>query len=173
MRTSEQRVSTDPQQAARTTDVFRLAEANINPLTGLASDYLNHFHEAIMLLEMMADIPASRDDFLAWRPMTYPEHFRLSGLQHREVAIAAYETADAGVRERLERLTDGMIAVLKATREALQSPLPRDAQIKLAERAAAWLKPLVAQAGAVINGFDTAGTVTIEPQLAVDALMRR
>ena len=173
MRTSEQRVSTDPQQAARVTDVFRLAQANINPLTGLASDYLNRFHEAIMLLEMMADIPACRDDFLAWQPMTYPEHFRVSSLQHRDVAIAAYETADAGVRERLERLSDGMIAVLSATREALQSPLPKDAQIMLAERAAAWLKPLVARAGAVINGFDTAGAAMIEPQRVVDALMQR
>jgi hypothetical protein len=173
MRTSEQHVPTDLLEGAHVTDVFRLAQANINPLTGLASDYLNHFHEAIMLLEMMADIPACRDDFLAWQPMSYPEHFRVSSLQHRDVAIAAYETADAGVRDRLDRLADGMIAVLTATRETLQSPLPRDAQIKLAERAAAWLKPLVAQAGAVINGFDAAGTTTIEPQRAVDALMRR
>ena len=32
----------------------RLADANINPVTGLATDYLNHFNEAIMLLEMLS-----------------------------------------------------------------------------------------------------------------------
>jgi hypothetical protein len=41
------------------------------------------------------------------------------------------------------------------------------------KRAVAWLKPLVAQAGAVINGFDTAATTILEPQRAVDALMQR
>ena len=30
-------------------DPARLAAANINPKTGLASDYLNHFSEAIMI----------------------------------------------------------------------------------------------------------------------------
>jgi hypothetical protein len=40
----------------------------------------------------------------------------------------------------------------------------------LAERAVAWLKPLIARAGAVINGGDIAGEA---PQATVDALMRR
>jgi hypothetical protein len=30
--------------------IARLRAANINPRTGLATDYLNHFNEAIMLL---------------------------------------------------------------------------------------------------------------------------
>src|SRR6266508_2659633 len=173
MRTSEQGAPNESEEPAPASSAFLLAQANINPLTGLASDYLNHFHEAIMLLEMMADIPSCRDLFLQWRPLTYPQHFHASTLQHRDVTIAAYEAAEHDVRERLERLTDGMIAVLMATREALQSPLPRDAQVTLAERAAAWLKPLVARAGAVINGFDNAGTASIDPQQAVDALMQR
>ncbi|MDP3655070.1 MAG: hypothetical protein Q8R67_25705, partial [Rhodoferax sp.] len=33
-----------------------LRAANINPRTGLATDYLNHFNEAIMLLEMVPDM---------------------------------------------------------------------------------------------------------------------
>lgn len=35
----------------------RLRVANINPRTGLATDYLNHFNEAVMLLEMVPDMP--------------------------------------------------------------------------------------------------------------------
>ena len=53
-----------------TADAARLAAANINPVTGLASDYLNHFNEAIMLLEMLAAMPDCVDDFLAWQPLT-------------------------------------------------------------------------------------------------------
>jgi hypothetical protein len=35
----------------------QLAKANINPTTGLATDYLNHFNEAIMLLDLVATVP--------------------------------------------------------------------------------------------------------------------
>ena len=44
----------------------QLRAANINPRTGLATDYLNHFNEAIMLLEMIPDMPECAEDFLLW-----------------------------------------------------------------------------------------------------------
>jgi hypothetical protein len=40
----------------------RLADANINPASGLATDYLNHFNEAIMLLEILSSCPDFRHD---------------------------------------------------------------------------------------------------------------
>ena len=52
-----------------------LLDANINPSTGLATDYLNHFNEAIMLLEMIPDMPECAADFLTWQPTSYREHF--------------------------------------------------------------------------------------------------
>ena len=53
----------------------QLRAANINPRTGLATDYLNHFNEAIMLLEMVPDMPECAEDFLSWQPLSYAEHF--------------------------------------------------------------------------------------------------
>ena len=53
----------------------QLRAANINPRTGLATDYLNHFNEAIMLLEMVPDMPECAEDFLTWTPLSYAEHF--------------------------------------------------------------------------------------------------
>src|SRR3982074_3445443 len=73
----------------------KLRAANINPRTGLATDYLNHFNEAIMLLEMIPDIPECSEDFLAWYPLSYAEHFTLSNFRARDLAIEAYESADA------------------------------------------------------------------------------
>jgi hypothetical protein len=70
-----------------------LRAANINPQTGLATDYLNHFNEAIMLLEMIPDIPECADDFLAWSPLSYAEHFWASNFKARDLAIEAYESA--------------------------------------------------------------------------------
>ena len=44
----------------------RLEQANINPQTGLATDYLNHFNEVMMLLEMLPDMPDCAEDVLEW-----------------------------------------------------------------------------------------------------------
>src|ERR1700688_1257442 len=81
-----------------------LADANINPATGLATDYLNHFNEAIMLLEMMSSCPECRDDFLGWQPKSYREHFTGSRFKGRAMAIAAYDADDANVRGCLDTL---------------------------------------------------------------------
>jgi hypothetical protein len=147
----------------------RLAEANINPVTGLSTDYLNHFNEAIMLLEMLPMAPDCRTDFLAWRPMSYSEHFAASTFKHRELAIRAYQAANPSIRGELDTLADTMTEVLTAIREAMELGPPSGASDMLAERAVAWLKPLIARAGAVINGGDIAGEA---PQATVDALMR-
>ena len=152
----------------------RLTEANINLATGLATDYLNHFNEAIMLLEMLPICPECRDDFLGWRPMSYREHFKSSRFKGRALAIAAYDAADPRLRGSLDTLSGAMTAVLEATRAAMGSDTAPESAIALAERAAALLRPLVARAGAVINGanVDDAGE-PMTPQAVADELMKR
>lgn len=150
----------------------RLSDANINPVTGLATDYLNHFNEAIMLLEVVSSCPDCREDFLGWRPLSYREHFAGSRFNGRELAIVAYEAADPERRSRLDFLAGTMTAVLKATRAAMRADLTPEAVGALASRAAARLRPLVARAGAVING-DAEAKVPRMPQTVVDRLMRR
>jgi len=121
---------------ARAGDAVRLATANINPATGLASDYLNHFNEAIMLLEMLPSCPDCRDDFLGWRPMSYREHFEASGFKGRALAIATYDAADPNLRGRLDALAAIMTAVLEATRASMGTGMPEASAVALAERAA-------------------------------------
>ena len=150
----------------------RLVAANINPATGLASDYLNHFNEAIMLLELLSSCPDCRDDILAWQPMSYREHFLASRFKGRELAIAAYDAADPNLRGCLDTLAGTMTAVLEATRAAMTADLPLERMAALADHAAAWLRPLVARAGAVING-KTGVAMTDAPQAVVDGLMKR
>jgi hypothetical protein len=135
-------------------DRARLAQANINPTTGLATDYLNHFNEAIMLLEMLTAMPECGEDFLAWRPMTYCEHFAASSFKERDLAMQAYDVADS----------------------ALELSLSPRAAGTLAAQAAAWLKPMVARAGAVINGTFMPAPIEVAgpaPQATVDALFER
>lgn len=157
-------------------DAATLAAANINPVTGLATDYLNHFNEAIMLLEMLSTMPDCVEDFIAWHPMTYHEHFAASHFKARELAISAYDVANPAARQRLDELAEAMNAILLATREALRLELSPETAGTLAEQASGWLRPLVARAGAVINGQhicpveETADDDT--PQVAIDALFK-
>ncbi|TNY07221.1 hypothetical protein, partial [Escherichia coli] len=84
----------------------------INPRTGLATDYLNHFNEAIMLLEMVPDMPECASDFLEWQPLSYAEHFTASNFKARDLAIESYQTADAAIRAEFDQLTDSMTRIL-------------------------------------------------------------
>lgn len=143
--------------------------AHINPVTGLATDYLNHFNEAIMLLEMLPACPDCHNDLRAWTPMSYREHFRRSGFAGRERAIAAYESADPTIRDTLEALTGTMITLIEHARKAIDAEPSAHACAGIAERTAAWLKLLAAQAGAVINDQRLQGDST--PQSAVDRMV--
>lgn len=151
-----------------------LASANINPATGFATDYLNHFNEAIMLLEMLSSCPDCRDDLLAWRPMNYREHFTASRFKGRTMAIAAYDAADTNLRDCLDALAGAMTAVLQATCATISTDLPPEAAAALADRAATLLKPLIARAGALINGEALTGPGDpAAAQAVVDRLMKR
>jgi hypothetical protein len=129
-----------------------LLAANINPKTGLATDYLNHFNEAIMLLEMIPDMPDCAEDFLGWQPLSYPEHFKHSNFKGRDLAISAYDSADSVVRDEFDNLTATMTSILTAVGAAMREVQQDRTRAILAEQATGWVKPLVALAGGIING---------------------
>ena len=164
-----------PVEAARQLDSAEMAAANINPATGLATDYLNHFNEAIMMLELIPSMPACIDDLMAWNVMTYREHFLAATQKHREDVLVAYDTADPQARIMLDEIADTMSSILSATRDALRLDLSPTVAAGLAREAAYQLKPLVARAGAVINGLKVSGDIPLAgvAQAAVDAILER
>src|SRR6186713_1183381 len=121
-----------------------LRAANINPRTGLATDYLNHFNEAVMLLEMIPDMPECTEDFLTWTPLSYAEHFWASNFKARDLAIEAYELADANIRAKFDEVTSNMTSILTAVGTALREARQDKTRAALAQQAADWVKPLVA-----------------------------
>ena len=138
-----------PEAAAR---AALLRAANINPRTGLATDYLNHFNEAVMLLEMIPDMPECADDFLEWRPLSYAEHFTASRFKARDLAIEAYESADEHIRVEFDNIASAMTSILTAGGVAMREVKQDTTRATLAEQATGWVKPLVALAGGIING---------------------
>jgi hypothetical protein len=79
-------------------DPDALTAAKIVHATGLSTDYLNVFNEAVMLFGMLADMPDMIEDLRDWQPLNYEEHFRRSGFQAKALAIAAYQASSPEVR---------------------------------------------------------------------------
>lgn len=76
----------------------RCEGTNVNAQTFLATDYLNHFNEVVMLLGMLGDMPEMFEDVAAWTPKSYVEHFHSSSIADKDLAIAAYALAPACYR---------------------------------------------------------------------------
>lgn len=90
---------------------------NINKTSMLTTDYLNHFSGVLMLIEMLpVDPEGLAEDVLCWSPMTYEQHFEVTGFRDKELAIKAYEHAPKDVRlafdEVVNQLNDTLVDVL-------------------------------------------------------------
>ena len=155
---------------------------NVNGKTLLATDYLNHFSEAIMLLEMLPAAPAElAADLAQWRHETYEEHFAASGFRDKALAIAGYRYAPRPVRVAFDVITneisDDLTAVLREA-QAFIGASDADALTQLCSTAVPQLQSKIEAAIAIINGEVEPGVeVSTQPcaaagahQAAVDSL---
>jgi hypothetical protein len=143
-----------------------LVAANVNPHTLLATDYLNHFNEVVMLLDMVGDVPEMMADVRAWRPCSYVDHFERSSFHARGLVIAAYRAAPPATRRRFDAVVAEIDALLVATIGAADSARGHDAGAGVASQLDA-VRALIERASAIING-DAADA---HPQEQVDALL--
>ena len=142
------------QERLKDGDVYsseQLRAANIHPETRLATDYLNHFNEVVMLFDLLPEMPEIAADIANWMPKSYVEHFRASNFKARELAIAAYETVAPDRRVLFERTIAALdVALCEAQDKTRALELSQRTEIR-------WLldhriKPLLTQAMALING---------------------
>jgi hypothetical protein len=125
-----------------------LAAANVHPESGLATDYLNHFNEVVMLLEMLGDMPDMAEEVLAWAPCAYAEHFQRTGYAGTDTVVAAWEAAPHALKAHFETI----ISALNDALADAQSRL-RDEDVAAAVALAATdIEPLLAAARAAVNG---------------------
>jgi hypothetical protein len=140
---------------------------NINPVTGLSTDYLNHFSEALMALEMAAEIPECLDDLTAWQPRTYTEHFAASRFTNRDAVIGFYQAAPQALRRKADRLADAILGLLVEARAAATGG---GDLAMLGRRATLTIRPLIAGLAAVINGTAENPAERLSSQDAIDAM---
>lgn len=133
----------------------RVAGTNICDTSLLATDYLNHFNEVVMLIDMIPDMPECLDDVRDWRPKTYAQHFSDSGLPEAELAIAAYQHSPEAYRLPLERTIDNLNRLVDASLDRIASAIEagdQDVLVDTAGRASRDMQRLVDAASAIING---------------------
>lgn len=133
----------------------RAQGSNVNEKTLLATDYLNHVNEIVMLLELVPDAPECLADCRAWQPLSYAGHFEQSAIADRDLAIEAYPWSPPQYKEPFDRLVAEMnrLVALSVDRLAALVETRSDDQLRLvATRASQNLQDLIGKASAVIHG---------------------
>lgn len=147
----------------------RAKGSNVNDRTLLATDYLNHVNEIIMLMEIVPDAPECLEDCRAWRPVSYVAHFEASSIADRDLAIAAYAFSPPEFRDAFDRLVSDMHRIIGGALAGLEAAAARgdaDRARHVVDLAVTALRRMVDQASSTIHG-----DVPVMDQASIDALM--
>lgn len=131
---------------------------NVNESTLLTTDYLNHFNEVVMLLELLPSAPKEiASDLASWQHKTYEEHFEESGFREKSLALAAYRNAPPQIRERFDAtisaLQDATVEVLREVQDKLQHT-DYDGLNTLCSEGVPRLQNLIQLTAGIINGSE-------------------
>ena len=133
----------------------RLVGSNVNEQTLLATDYLNHFNEVVMLIEMIPDMPECLEDALEWQPKSYQQHFRDSTLSEGELAAEAYERAPSCYRVPFDETVRQLNGLIERSLGSIAKAIEADESERLAvtvQTATQALQRLIEMANGTIHG---------------------
>lgn len=126
----------------------------VNPVSGLANDYLNHFNEAVMIIEQLPNMPDLMEDLLSWRPITYDDYFTLSNLPGREAAREAYAKLEVNFRRQFEDVVAELDHLATGCVVSIRRQLrngDHDKLVTLCEKSAASLREVLKRASSIVN----------------------
>ena len=147
----------------------RVRRSNINEKTLLATDYLNHFNEFVMLVGLIPDMPDCLEEAQAWAPKGYKEHFQDSLFSDKDLAVEAYDVAPAQYRRQFETtvsMINSLIPQVLTRIKAAVDSNDTDRVTHECTKTSALLQGLMDVVSAIINGENP----TIN-QDGVDALL--
>lgn len=135
----------------------KVAGSNISSVTLLATDYMNHFNEITMLLEMIPDMPDMFEECLAWQPKSYQQHFLESGFSDKELAVTAYDHVPQRYRQPFEQTIGHMNNLVAKSLEQLEIHImTQDAELMrvVVKASVGALQRLGDVAGSIIHGSE-------------------
>ncbi len=118
---------------------------------GLSNDYLNHYAEVLMLIEMAPHDPSLSADLISWWPVSYIDWFSSSQLVHAPEARKAYETLPDESRHRFERHLAVMETLATMAAFALQPPCEPEQASVVVNAAAPPLRRMITAASAFLD----------------------
>jgi len=143
----------DPAQTARLQELCK--NTNINSETLLATDYLNHYNEIIMLLDMLSSMPDMFEEITAWKPKSYIQHFEESGFHDKMLAIEAYVHVPPPIfkefTKTIEELDTAVEIVIDAVGGAIEADMP-DMLNEICKAQSQELMAYIDRLSAIING---------------------
>lgn len=153
-------MATDFEQMETGEDAYHAFSAraqgtNIDPQTLLATDYLNHFNEIVMLLDLIPDMPECLEDAVAWAPKSYQDHFRDSQFRDRELAVEAYEHVPECYREPFDDVISQMNRIVPWGLQRIRDSLSEEQSERLrmvCSEVSLRLQKMIDIASAIIHG---------------------
>ena len=133
----------------------KVRDTNINEQTLLATDYLNHFNEIVMLLEMVPDMPDILEEAKEWQPKTYQEHLLESTFSDKELAAEAYNHVPQKFRKPFEQTISQIDRLIATTIDRLEDDIAAGDMNLVRENATALsrvIQQLMDVASGIING---------------------
>lgn len=142
---------------------------NVSEQTLLATDYLNHFNEIIMTLEMVPDMPELLDEAKVWAPKSYQDHFRGSSIADKDLAIEAYghvpDMFKAPFEATIAQANKVVVAAIQRIEREIEAGSPELVRVACTS-ASHLLQKLMDHASANIHG-----SVSTMDQTDIDALL--
>lgn len=133
----------------------KVRDTNINEQTLLATDYLNHFNEIVMILEMVPDMPEILEEAKEWLPKSYQEHLLDSTFSDKELAAEAYNHVPNKFRAPFEQTVSQIDALIATTIDRLETDIAGGDMNLVRENATALsrvIQRLMDVASGIING---------------------
>ncbi len=118
---------------------------------GLSTDYLNHFSEILMLIEMAPFDSSIVAELSAWRPIGYREYFLKSPLRRAASAIEAYDALTPEHRTAFANTIQALDKLAAAAILALQPPCHSQNVVLIGEVIGPAIRRLIDRAAAFLN----------------------
>ena len=142
----------------------------------LSTDFLNHYSEALMLIEMAGADESLVADLESWQSTNYREHFRASPLRCAASALAAYDRVDPARARAFEDVCLSMTRLVR-TVTALLAETPQSKELPMIVTVASdALRRQIGRAAQFINANGSIDIGAIEDaalQAQIDALLAR
>jgi hypothetical protein len=140
----------------------------------LSTDYLNHYGEALMLLEMVPADESILEDLRTWDFVDYRQHFEASPLRCAPSALLAYDRLASGRRKAFENLCRAMARLIHTVTAVLAERPDGGDVAMVVEVASEALRNLIARATQFINANGDVDLAALEGstrQAEIDILM--